>query len=324
MSLDAGQPHSDPADHGGGLDAARRRFGGARADWIDLSTGINPLPFPLPDLPAGCWTALPDQGAYDDLLAAARQVWRVPDTAAIVAAPGTSALIAQLPGTVPAGRVRIPGPTYNEHARAFAAHGWTQTADAAEALVLVNPNNPDGRVWTSAEADAGFVVIDESFADVAPEVSLIGLASRPGTVVLKGVGKFWGLAGLRLGFALGDPVLIRRLSILLGPWAVSGPALAVGAAALRDHAWAAQARVRLARDAARLDALLTSAGAEVVGGTDLFRLVRLSNPLLWHTALARRHIWTRLFPYSTHWLRVGLPGSEAQWTRLAKALRDVS
>ena len=87
----------------------------------------------------------------------------------------------------------------------------------------MNPNNPDGRVWTSAEANAGFVVIDESFADVAPEVSLIGLASRPGTVVLKGVGKFWGLAGLRLGFALGDPVLIRRLSVLLGPWAVSGP-----------------------------------------------------------------------------------------------------
>lgn len=324
MSLDAAQPHSDPADHGGGLDAARRRFGGARADWIDLSTGINPVPFPLPDLPADCWTALPDQGAYDDLLAAARLFWQVPDAAALVAAPGTSALIAQLPGTVPAGRVRIPGPTYNEHARAFAAHGWTESGDAAEALVLVNPNNPDGRLWTSTEADAGFMVIDESFADIAPEVSLIGLAARPGTVVLKGLGKFWGLAGLRLGFAIGDPAVIRRLSVLLGPWAVSGPALAIGTAALRDTVWAAEARVRLARDTARLDALLTAAGAEVVGGTDLFRLVRLRNPGLWHTVLARHRIWTRMFPYSTQWLRFGLPGSEAHWARLAKALEDLS
>ncbi|MCA3444514.1 MAG: pyridoxal phosphate-dependent class II aminotransferase [Rhodobacter sp.] len=324
MSLDAAQPHRDPADHGGGLDAARRRFGGARSDWIDLSTGINPVPFPLPDLPADCWTALPDQGAQDDLLAAARLFWRVPDGAAIVAAPGTSALIAQLPGTVPAGRVRIPGPTYNEHARAFAAHHWAESSGAAEALVLVNPNNPDGRVWTGTDAEAGFVVIDESFADVAPAVSLVRLAARPGTVVLKGLGKFWGLAGLRLGFAIGDPALIRRLSVLLGPWAVSGPALAAGTAALRDDAWAAAARARLVRDAARLDALLTAAGAEIAGGTDLFRLVRLSNPRLWHMALARRHIWTRMFPYSTEWLRLGLPGSEVQWSRLAKALEDLS
>jgi cobalamin biosynthetic protein CobC len=324
MSLDAAQPHSDPADHGGGLDAARQRFGGARADWIDLSTGINPVPFPLPDLPAGCWTALPDEGAQDGLLAAARRFWRVPDGAALVAAPGTSALIAQLPGIVPAGRVRIPGPTYSEHARAFAAHGWTESSGAAEALVLVNPNNPDGRVWHGCEADADFVVIDESFADVAPDVSLVDLSARPGTVVLKGLGKFWGLAGLRLGFAIGDPVLIRRLSVLLGPWAVSGPALAVGTAALRDDVWASQARTRLARDAARLDALLTAAGAEIAGGTDLFRLVRLPTPGLWHEGLARRHIWTRMFPYSTQWLRLGLPGSEAQWARLVKALEDLA
>ncbi|MCA3507344.1 MAG: threonine-phosphate decarboxylase [Rhodobacter sp.] len=324
MSLDAAPPHHTPADHGGGLDAARRRFGGARADWIDLSTGINPVPFPLPDLPAGCWTALPDQGAQDGLVAAARRFWQVPDGAAIVAAPGTSALIAQLPGTVAAGRVRIPGPTYNEHGRAFAAHGWTESSGAAEALVLVNPNNPDGRVWQGTEAGGSFVVIDESFADVAPGVSLVGLAARPGTVVLKGLGKFWGLAGLRLGFGIGDPALIRRLSVMLGPWAVSGPALAVGTAALRDEDWAAKARARLARDAARLDALLTAAGAEIAGGTDLFRLVRLPNPGLWHMALARRHIWTRMFPYSKEWLRLGLPGSEAQWARLTRALEDLS
>ena len=324
MNLDAPQPQRGPVDHGGGLDDARGRFGGARADWIDLSTGINPVPFALPDLPAECWTALPDRGALADLLEAARRFWQVPDGAALVAAPGTSALIAQLPGIVPAGRVHIPGPTYNEHARACAAHGWNQTGDAAEALVLVNPNNPDGRVWQGTEAGAGFVVIDESFADVAPAVTLVRLATRPGTVVLKGLGKFWGLAGLRLGFAIGDPVLIRRLSVRLGPWAVSGPALAVGTAALRDHAWAAATRMRLARDAARLDALLTAAGAGIVGGTDLFRLVRLSNPGIWHRVLARRQIWTRIFPYSNDWLRFGLPGSEADWDRLAKALEDLS
>ena len=320
MVMDMDGSAAKGADHGGGIDDACARFGGTRHDWIDLSTGINPVPYPLPAVPPGDWTTLPDIGAEEALIAAARRFWGAPATAAVLAAPGTSAIIARLPGLRPAGPVRIPGPTYNEHRRAFGAQGWTLSDTACDAAVLVNPNNPDGLLRTAAEAAGSFVILDESFADVAPQASLIALASRPGVIVLKGVGKFWGLAGLRLGFAIGDPTLIAHLAALLGPWPVSGPALTIGTAALSDPGWAAATRLRLAQDAARLDALLAGAGASVIGGTHLFRLAEVEDAGRWQLGLARHQIWTRIFPYAGSWLRLGLPGSEAAWTRLGAAL----
>lgn len=306
------------ADHGGGIDAAARRFGGARADWLDLSTGINPNPFPLPALPSDAWTALPDQTALDRLIAAARQVWSVPDGAAVLAVSGASAPIALVPHLRSAGRVHIPGPTYNEHARAFRAAGWEVVDTGATAQVLVHPNNPDGR-FHAAPGALPLTVIDESFCDIAPDRSLIHLATRPGTLVLKSFGKFWGLAGLRLGFAIGDPELIGALSQRLGPWPVSGPALEIGAAALEDTEWAETTRLRLLRDAARLDALVR---APLVGGTPLFRLYEVDDAARWQEALAERQIWSRIFPYSRRWLRLGLPPATG-WDRLAAALQGL-
>ncbi|TNF63322.1 MAG: threonine-phosphate decarboxylase, partial [Rhodobacteraceae bacterium] len=187
------RPDLRPRDHGGDLDAAIARFGGARPDWIDLSTGINPVPYPLPDLPPDLWRALPDTGASQALRDAARLFWSVPDGAGILPAPGASALIAAMPRLADPGAVRIDPPTYNEHAAAFRAEGWTVTgAGPAQARVLVHPNNPDGRVWRDLDADAPLSVIDESFCDVLPEASLVALAERPGVVVLKSFGKFWG------------------------------------------------------------------------------------------------------------------------------------
>lgn len=317
---------SDQVDHGGAVDAAVARWGGARADWLDLSTGINPLAFPLPAFAPQDWKALPDSAAATRLVDAARAFWGVPAGAAVLAAPGASALIARAPSLRSIGRVTIPGPTYNEHARAFRAAGW----DVAEggpctARVVVHPNNPDGRVWTAETAteglaDGGLLVIDESFGDVMPEASLIALATRPGTLILKSFGKFWGLAGLRLGFAIGDPALVERLAQWLGPWPVSGPALATGAAALTDRAWAEDTRVRLAADARRLDALMTRAGAGVAGGCDLFRLYDVGDAAHWADHLGRAHVLARVFPYSDRWLRLGLPGNPGDWARLAAAL----
>ncbi len=308
------------ADHGGGIDAAAERFGGQRAGWLDLSTGINRVPYPVARLPASAWRDLPDAAAMLALERAARAFWDVPEGAALLAAPGASSLIARIPALGTPARVSIPAPTYNEHARAFLAAGWTLTEGPATAHVLVHPNNPDGRLWRAADANAALIVIDESFGDVAAEHSLIRLATRPGTVVLKSFGKFWGLAGARLGFAIGDPALIGGLARMLGPWPVSGPALALGTAALADRAWADRARQRLARDAARLDRMMRSTGAGLVGGTTLFRLYEVSDAALWQDHLARHHIWTRRFPYSDRWLRLGLPGPRGEWQRLRDAM----
>ncbi len=309
-----------PRDHGGNLSAAIAHFGGAREEWIDLSTGINPAPYPLPVMLAEDWTALPDATAQAALLEAARSFWQVPEGADILAAPGASALIARLPSVRPAARVRIETPTYNEHAAAFDHFGWTVAAEgAAEAQVSVHPNNPDGRLWLSDELTAPLCVIDESFCDICPEQSHIARAATPGTVILKSFGKFWGLAGLRLGFAIGDPEVIAELRAAMGPWAVSGPALRTGTQALKDHDWAARTRVTLADATTRLDQLMQRAGAQTVGGTDLFRLYDVEDAKAWQDRLAHSHIWSRIFPYSTRYLRLGLP-PEDRWSQLEDAL----
>lgn len=317
---------ADPVDHGGGIDAAAAQFGGARADWIDLSTGINPEPYPLPAFPADCWTALPDHGAEAALLDAARSFWRVPDGAEIIAAPGASALIARMPALCPEAAC-IPGPTYNEHARAFRAAGLEVRDTPAPVRVMVHPNNPDGRLWPADTSGERLTVIDESFGDVLPETSQIARAAEPGVVVLKSFGKFWGLAGLRLGFAIARRETLTgpsgHLSDLLGPWAVSGPALVAGTAALSDRPWAEATRARLARDAARLDRLMLAQGARVAGGTTLFRLYEVEDARHWQAALARQRIWTRVFPYSGTWLRLGLPPAQG-WARVEAALAGLS
>ncbi len=311
-------------DHGGGLDTAIAKFGGQRSGWVDLSTGINPNAYPLRDIPDYAWTGLPDKAALDHLLAAARRFWKVPDGAAIVAASGVSALISQVPTLCHGQTVSIEKPTYNEHEASFRNAGFS-LRDRSETKVFVHPNNPDGRRFSLQEMApdlSGLTVIDESFCDCTPDASHIALTSGPNVIVLKGLGKFWGLAGLRLGFAIGAPDLIAALTDRLGPWAVSGPALHIGAAALHDTDWASDTRCALAVKTKRLDTIVLGSGLNMVGGTDLFRLYSCADSATLYEKLATNHILTRIFPYSKNWIRIGLPRSEADWHRLQQALGD--
>jgi len=306
-------------DHGGGLDAAIATYGGTRAGWLDLSTGINPVAYPVRAIPEEAWTALPDSAAFEALKNEARRFWNVPESASILPAAGASALIARIPTLAKTGTVAIQGPTYNEHAASFAALGWTVAPVGLDAQVVVHPNNPDGRVWQAADITAPLAIIDESFCDVMPDASLINLATQPGRIVLKSFGKFWGLAGARLGFAIGDPALIAKLAEALGPWQVSGPALAIGSVALANTDWADATRARLTTDSARLDALMVGRGAKVVGGTSLFRLYEVDDAARWQDHLAHGHVWSRIFPYSKKWLRLGLPAPD-RWGQLEATL----
>ena len=165
-------------------------------------------------------------------------------------------------------------------------------------------------------------MVDESFADPEPALSVCPLldAGTDGVVVLRSFGKFYGLAGLRLGFALSGEKIGRRLKELAGPWAVSGPAIAVGTRALRDRDWQRATALRLSGDAATLDKLAASAGWALVGGTPLFRTYDTGDAEGAQGRLARERIWSRIFPYSGGWIRLGLPGDAAAWERLEAAL----
>ena len=319
-------------DHGGDIDRAKARFGGA--DWIDLSTGINRAPWPVPGFSPDALQALPTQAAVDRLRHVAAG-WFGCAPQMVLPLAGASAAIQLLPQILPRphqpGRAAVLSPTYNEHAASLRAAGWQvtepvtlQALHGADLAVVVNPNNPDGRtLWPSEIAElatyVGHLVVDESFADPRPELSVAD-APPANVTVLRSFGKYWGLAGLRLGFAVAHEGIIRALAERAGPWAVSGPALEIGALAMADHDWSRHANTWLAEAALHLDQIMLDEGCELVGGTHLFRLYDTRDAAGLRDRLARGGIWGRVFPYNPRWLRLGLPGSSAEFDRLKSAL----
>jgi cobalamin biosynthesis protein CobC len=327
----------EPLLHGGDLAAGRRLFPGAPEPFIDLSTGINPNPYPLSRLPADVFARLPDADKLASLSAIAAQAYGAPSAAHVVAAPGTQILLPLVAALVRPGRAAVLTPSYGEFTRAAALAGHSvaeveglAAIGDAQLMFVANPNNPDGRLFArndlmalvgNLRAHGGLLVVDEAFMDVGPPgESLAADVSVGNVIVLRSFGKFFGLAGLRLGFALAAPKIAARLSAMLGPWAVSGPALAIGAKALADAAWIRKMRMRLEGSAKKLDGLLTQSGLDLMGGTNLFRLVSTdaAGELFHH--LGRAGILVRRFPEHANWLRFGLPANAQAWRRLQIAL----
>ena len=326
-------------EHGGNLREAIAGSDRLPEDWIDLSTGINPHAYPVPALPAHAWHRLPEPSPALD--AAARAYYRAP---AMLAVAGTQAAIQALPHLVDVGRVVVSAPSYAEHAHAWRRGGHAvrevqydhldAALDACEVMVVCNPNNPTGACiapevllrWAARlSARGGWLVVDEAFGDTAPELSVAGHSGQPGLIVLRSVGKFFGLAGLRLGFVAAHEALLSRLQDVLGPWCVSGPAQEIGCAALRDTPWQQGMRARLAGEGARLNELL-AAHAISATGTALFQWWWCSPA---RAAAMRQHmaahgIWVRLFSGGAGGIRIGLPPDEAAWQRLAAALASAN
>ncbi len=333
----SGDDRAAVTDHGGSLDRACALFPAAPQPWVDLSTGINPNSYPVFDLPATAFSRLPEPTRNRDLTRIAAVAYGAPSDRHVVPAPGTQILLPRVASLAKPGHAVVLGPTYAEHRRAcaIAGHQVEETGEferlaEADLAVVVNPNNPDGRVVIRddlldlaaiLDARGGLLVVDEAFMDVGPlEQSLAGDVCRGGIVVLKSFGKFFGLAGLRLGFALATPELAARLDDQLGPWAVAGPALETGIRALTDKDWQERTRKQLAEDAARLDGLLARHDIRVMGGTSLFRYAQLSSASLLFKTLGRHGILVRNFIERPQHLRFGLPATETEWNRLEWAL----
>lgn len=320
-------------EHGGNLRDAALHFN--RDDWLDLSTGINPHWYPAPAPHASAWHRLPE--ADPELARAAAACYGAP---LMLPVAGTQAAIQALPRLRHPGRVTVSAPSYAEHAHHWGGHGHTlaQVAyadlDAAvehsDVLVVCNPNNPTGASVPAAQllqwADrlaprGGWLVVDEAFGDTAPANSIAAHSDRPGIIVLRSVGKFFGLAGIRLGFVAAHAPLLRALGDMLGPWTISGPAQQIALAALRDTAWQDDTRHQLHASGERLRRLLAAAGI-ASSGTPLFQWWSEERPEDFWLHMAERGIWVRLFKHAGRGIRLGLPPDEAGWQRLQTALDE--
>jgi len=339
------------AHHGGRLCAAQQAFPRAPQPWIDLSTGINPTSYPAPRADRAARNGLPDTGDLSRLEACAANAFGASDRKRVAAVGGTEPALRLLPYVLTAKEALVAGPTYGSHADAWTRAGMetkvvtqaeleesggllSSSRDGPVVLILVNPNNPDGRIvdrprllrlHDTLAARAGFLVVDEAFAEVTPGTSVADLAgsdAAPRLLVLRSFGKFYGLAGLRLGFIVGAWEVIAKVRNILGDWPVSADALVAGLAAYADSGWAEHMRAHLKKEAARLDGILTRHGLQLVGGTTLYRLARADDAAERFTRLASMGILTRPFQHETTWLRFGLPGNRLAWQRLAQALRQ--
>ncbi len=325
--------------HGGDLQEAEDLFGKPSSGWLDLSTGINADAYPHTGIDASSWQRLPQQESLNKLLETARHYYGVADTAAIVAAPGSQSLLQDLPTFLKKRRVSILGPTYAEHAKTWADADHDvaivtsiSELEDADIVVVVNPNNPDGRqIAVSTLIDLardrtkrnGLLIVDEAFSDTDPSTSILTQLGNEAALVLRSFGKFFGLPGLRLGFAAGDGETVSKLQRQLGPWAVSGPALEIGARALGDDRWVAAMRNTLTERSHALSSALRSAGLADVGGTSLFRLVDDERALEIFETLGKAGIFIRRFPENPTWLRFGVPGRDTDLQRLENALNKL-
>jgi len=316
--------------HGGDLAAAMAVYGGRAEDWIDLSTGINPRPWPVPADLSIDWHALPDRVALAALERAAAAFFGV-DPAMCRAVPGSEAALRAL-----APILGLPGRhaalTYRTHAEAFDDAGVVDHSPGTgpTTLILANPNNPDGilrgqaelaRLLAIQEAQSGWLILDEAFADCDPAASAIGLlAPHRRLIVLRSFGKFFGLAGVRLGFVIAPRGVLDALDRRLGAWPVNAAALAIGQAAYRDTAWITRTRRNLWQSAAALDTVLAGHALCAQGNCPLFRLVQADDAMALFDKLARRHILTRPFAQDRRLLRLGLPATDAALDRLDAAL----
>jgi len=322
-------------EHGGRVRAAAQRYGIPEHGWLDLSTGINPDGWPVPVLPAGIWQPLPQD--EDGLADAARNYYGA--SSQLLAVAGSQAAIQALPRLRAPCRVALLATSYAEHAHAWQQHGHEvcRVAEAeilqgdAEVVVIVNPNNPTGKRYSVADllalherlaARGGWLVVDEAFMDATPEHSLAPFCPREGLIVLRSLGKFFGLAGARVGFVLAENAVLQALAELLGPWTIAAPSRYVATLALRDADWQQATRQTLHSESLRLSELLTRHGLPPTGANNLFQWVNIECAASVHQRLAQRGILIRLFDAPPS-LRFGLPYGEQSWVRLDAALTGI-
>lgn len=331
--------------HGGRILTAVEKYHIPENDWLDLSTGLNPNGWPVPQVPAQIWQSLPEDN--DGLQTVANQYYGCEYCLPVA---GSQAAIQMLPTLRTASKIGIISPTYAEHEYNWkqAGHDVIQiTADDVEkhveqldVLVVINPNNPTGKIiavqqlleWhQQLSMKGGWLIVDEAFMDVTPEKSLVPSGIKPGLIILCSMGKFFGIAGIRCGFVIADKALLKRLSSKLGPWTVTGPTRYIAKQALSDKAWQLKEIQDLNDSSERLHRVLSHYGLIPTGGTGLFQWLEHPKAKEIYEACAKQGMLIRLFEkqavnnrVTMPSLRFGLPANEKQWDKLNNVLMTLS
>ena len=322
-------------EHGGKLRAAVQQYHIPLEDWLDLSAALNPTPYPVGKIHYSTWQRLPEDD--DALITIAARYY---GNEQLLPVAGSQAAIQTLPFLFSAPlRVGILQTTYNEHAHAWRRAGHTlialdeqeidQHISQLDVLLLVNPNNPTSAIFSRAQlrqwhaqltTNKGWLIVDEAFIDCDPQHSLVQEAQQTGLIILRSLGKFFGLAGARVGFVFAEKNLLANLRETLGPWPISHPSRIAAQRALSDSTWQQQQREMLPQQSARLAQLLTENGLAPTGGCALFQWIQTPTAAAIHHHLATQGILTRLYAAPAS-LRLGLPAEEAEWERLTSALK---
>ena len=333
--------------HGGDLKNVKARYPEVKEHWIDLSTGLNPVPYPwqskVPDeklLEAAA--RLPQTTQLEECVEAWGSYLGATGGENWLLTSGSQAVINILPHLLPGYQAVIAVPNYGEHARVWAPNERPTIflnredieiyePEEKQILLLTSPNNPDGYCWPKDVLlqlanrllnKQGYLLVDEAFGDLAPKQSMVTEAMPPNIILLRSFGKFFGLAGVRLGFVCMPETLKAGAIERLGPWAVNGMAATIGAYALRDHVWIRETRERLRANARTFRTILTDSGFKIIGGTDLFCLAEHTDAVNITHRLNTRAIHVRRFDYSPNWIRFGLAANEDDYDRLREALDD--
>lgn len=323
-------------EHGGCLQQVAAQYHIPLKEWIDLSTGINPDAWPVPDIPASAWARLPETN--DKLVDVATQYY---DCENLLPVAGSQAAIQALPRLKIKSRIGMLQPAYAEH-----AHAWQQAGhdvivinhenidtsiDDIDSLLIINPNNPTGRYFSAhtllnwhqrLQQKNGWLIVDEAFMDITPENSMATHSQLNGLIVLRSLGKFFGLAGARVGFVLAQSDLLEQLSDMLGPWPVTGPSRHIASKALIDTHWQTKTRQKLISQGQQLQDLLIRYNLNPTGKCALFQWVEHPDFALLAEHFRQQGILVREFKNPAS-LRFGLPANNQQWQRLENAIQNI-
>ena len=317
--------------HGGDIDLAIKKYGGERKNWIDLSTGINRTSYPWQESVNVHLRDLPGSKLLMSLEETASRAYKIAVGTDTVASSGAQQIINLLPLYLKKyNSVAILGPTYNEYESAFKSSNVrtkmvSEISDlyCSDIAIIVNPNNPTGKEIAEEALDelskkVRILIIDESFKMFSSRK----IQKLDNVIQINSLGKFFGLAGLRLGFVSGPSDFIKSVRNMLGPWPISSLAAEIGLVALNDKIWISEMEKILLAASNALHEVCNSKNWKLVGKTNLFHTYAISNCLEVEEQFAAHGIWVRTFDYSETWVRLGIPTSECELTRVKQALNQ--